>query len=137
MIDIGSGGGSPAIPMALAFGSVELLMVEAKLRKAVFLQEAIRQLDMQDARVASARYETLLSDPSLREHFDLLTIRAVRVSASVLSELPAFVKPGGSVVLFRSDTSQECTPGRSLRLIGSHMLVESLRSHIDVFERQA
>ncbi len=38
MIDIGSGGGSPAIPFALALAGVRLLMVESKTRKSVFLR---------------------------------------------------------------------------------------------------
>ena len=40
VVDIGSGGGSPAIPMKLAAPGVDLLMVESKVRKAAFLREA-------------------------------------------------------------------------------------------------
>src|ERR1044071_2808210 len=52
MIDIGSGGGSPAIPMALAMASIRLLMVESKTRKSVFLREAIRAVAVQGPDVA-------------------------------------------------------------------------------------
>ena len=44
VIDIGSGSGSPAIPLRLAAPQVRLTMVEAKTRKAVFLLEALRHL---------------------------------------------------------------------------------------------
>ena len=41
-LDIGSGGGSPAIPMSLAVAGMELRMVEVKARKSAFLREAVR-----------------------------------------------------------------------------------------------
>ena len=44
VIDIGSGSGSPAIPLRLALGATRLTLVEAKTRKAVFLVEALRHL---------------------------------------------------------------------------------------------
>ena len=43
-MDIGSGGGSPAIPFKLAVPRLGLTMVEAKARKSAFLREAVRQL---------------------------------------------------------------------------------------------
>src|SRR5829696_1226788 len=47
LIDIGSGGGSPALPLALAGGTrVSLTMVEVKVRKSAFLREAVRQLEL-------------------------------------------------------------------------------------------
>ena len=101
MIDIGSGGGSPAIPLALAL-SAHLMLVEAKTRKSVFLREALRALEMQDAEVVTSRFEELLSRPSLHEAHDLLTLRAVRVEGSVLMNLQAFVRPGGELFLFRA-----------------------------------
>lgn len=102
MIDIGSGGGSPAIPLALALPSPRLLLVEAKTRKSVFLREAIRALEMPDAEVMTSRFEELLSNPPLHEAHDLLTLRAVRVEGSVLMNLQAFVRPGGEMFLFRA-----------------------------------
>ena len=44
--DIGSGGGSPAIPLKLARPTLPLPMVESKTRKAVFLREAVRALGL-------------------------------------------------------------------------------------------
>ena len=49
MLDVGSGGGSPAIPLALAVPGMRLLMVESKTRKSVFLREAIRTLGLAEA----------------------------------------------------------------------------------------
>ena len=63
LLDIGSGGGSPAIPLALALSDISLLMVEAKTRKSVFLREALRALGLSRGDVVTARFEELLTKP--------------------------------------------------------------------------
>jgi 16S rRNA (guanine527-N7)-methyltransferase len=109
-VDIGSGGGSPAIPMALALSSVSVLMVEAKTRKSVFLREALRALDLRRGEVVTSRFEELLAKPRLHEAHDLLTIRAVRIEARVLMTLQALVRPGGEIFLFRTTASASSGP---------------------------
>ena len=110
MIDIGSGGGSPAIPLALALSSPHLMLVEAKARKSVFLREALRALEMSEAEVATSRFEELLARPPLHEAHELLTLRAVRVEGAILMNLQAFVRPGGELFLFRAASGAEA-PG--------------------------
>lgn len=138
MLDIGSGGGSPAIPLTLAAPHVRLLMVESKTRKSVFLREAIRALALDGADVATARFEELLARPDLHESHDLVTIRAVRVESRVLMGLQAFLKPGGLLFLFRGpapgDPAETLTPPLSWR--ATFPLVESLRSRLVVLEKR-
>jgi 16S rRNA (guanine527-N7)-methyltransferase len=138
MIDVGSGGGSPAIPLALAAPSVRLLMVESKTRKSVFLREAIRTLALPGADVATSRFEELLARPDLHEAHDLLTIRAVRVEARVLMNLQALVRPGGQLFLFRgatgADPSETVHPPLAWK--ATFPLIESLRSRLVVLEKR-
>lgn len=138
MLDVGSGGGSPAIPMALAIPAARLLMVESKTRKSVFLREAIRALALEGADVATARFEELLARPDLHESHDLVTIRAVRVESRVLMGLQAFLKPGGLLFLFRGpapgDPGEMLTPPLTWR--ATFPLVESLRSRLVVLEKR-
>lgn len=137
VVDIGSGGGSPAIPFALGIQGATLLMVESKIRKSVFLREALRAVDLAGSDVAAARFEELLSRPDLHEAHDLLTIRAVLVESRVLIGLQALVKPGGQIFLFRSATSSDpgdaVTPPLSLR--GAFPLIESQRSRLIVLDK--
>lgn len=136
MMDIGSGGGSPAIPFALAVPGSRLLMVESKTRKSVFLKEAVRALEM-NGEVLTFRFEALLSRPDLHETHDLLTIRAVRVESRILMSLQAFVKPGGHIFLFRSssgDAPDSLTP--PLTWVATFPLVEPLRSRLVVLEKR-
>ncbi len=110
VIDIGSGSGSPAIPLRLSAPRVRLTMVEAKTRKAVFLLEALRYLGVADASVETARFEQLLTRPELHEAFDVMTIRAVRVESSTLVTLQALLKPGGQLLWFQG-AGRELAPG--------------------------
>lgn len=138
MLDVGSGGGSPAIPMALAVPGLRVLMVESKTRKSVFLREAVRALDLGGAEVATARFEELLARPDLHETHDLVTIRAVRLEVKVLMTLQAFARPGGLLLLFRgsgaSDPSETVTPPLVWR--ATYPLIESLRSRLVVLEKR-
>ena len=137
-IDIGSGGGSPAIPLKLAIPALSLLMVESKIRKAAFLREACRQLEIEDVVVETGRYEALLARPEFHEVHDLLTVRAVRVEARVLRGLQAFVKPGGVVTLFRGgggrDVPVDLEPPLFWR--ATYPLVGALRSRLVVLEKR-
>jgi 16S rRNA (guanine527-N7)-methyltransferase len=138
MLDVGSGGGSPAIPMALAVPSVRLMMVESKTRKSVFLREAIRAAGLQGADVAASRFEELLARPELHEAHDLVTIRAVRIEPRVLSNLQAFLKSRGLLFLFRgataADPSETVPP--PLAWSATYPLLESLRSRLVVLEKR-
>jgi 16S rRNA (guanine527-N7)-methyltransferase len=137
MIDIGSGGGSPAIPLALAL-SAHLMLVEAKTRKSVFLREAMRALELTDAEVVTSRFEELLSRPSLHEAHDLLTLRAVRVEGSVLMNLQAFVRPGGELFLFRAASGAEA-PGSLMPPLSwkaTFPLLEDQRSRLVVLSKR-
>lgn len=107
VLDVGSGGGSPAIPLKLAASDISMRMVESKARKSAFLREAVRQLGLTETRVETARYEELLAVPELHEAADVLTLRAVRVEPRVLTTLQAFLGVGGSMLLFRGQAGPE------------------------------
>lgn len=140
LLDVGSGGGSPAIPLALALGSgVALTMVEVKVRKSAFLREAIRQLGLAEAVVENSRYEELLTRPELLERFDLLSIRAVRVEPRILMTLQAFVRPGGQMLLFRGPLGPE-SPANVLHPLEFERtvpLIESLQSRLTILRKRA
>lgn len=136
-IDIGSGGGSPAIPMKLARPDVGFTLVEAKTRKCAFLREAGRQLDI-DLRVETARYEILLSRPEFHEAFDVVTLRAVRVEPKVLLGLQAFLRPGGEFLLFRGPSGAEPPATLTPLLVSqaTYPLVEALQSRLLVLRKR-
>jgi len=137
LLDAGSGGGSPAIPLALASPQLHLRMVEVKTRKAIFLREAVRTLGLKRAEVETARFEELLPRPELHEAQDLVTIRAVRVETRTLLTLQAFLRPGGLLFLFRGSGAAEAIDNAPtpLQWIATYPLVEALRSRLVVLAK--
>lgn len=108
LIDLGSGGGSPAIPLALASGAAKLVMVESRERKAAFLREAVRELELSGvASVETYRFEDLANREGFRERFNAVSIRAVRVDRQALTTARAFLVPRGFVALFRGPSGPD------------------------------
>lgn len=136
LMDIGSGGGSPAIPLKLCAPTAALTMVEAKARKSAFLREAVRTLRLDKSTVETARYEELLTRAELHEACDVLTLRAVRVETRTLLTLQAFIRPGGLLFLFRGaggpDAPDVVPP---LRWTGTFPLVETLQSRVTLLQK--
>ena len=137
LIDIGSGGGSPAIPIKIANPGLAVRMVESKARKAAFLREAVRCLGLDGTVVEDCRYEALMTRSELQEAHDVLTLRAVRLDAGVLQDLQAFVRSGGALALFRGGGSDDGL--RDLRgpLVwqAMHPLVASLGSRLIIVRK--
>jgi 16S rRNA (guanine527-N7)-methyltransferase len=136
LLDAGSGGGSPAIPLKLS-SNLHVRMVEVKTRKAVFLREAVRELGLKDAEVENARFEELLSRAELHEGLDVVSIRAVRVETRTLLTLQAFVRPGGKLFLFRGSSKNdlEDSPPPPLAWMATYPLVDSLHSKLVVLSK--
>lgn len=137
LLDAGSGGGSPAIPLTLASSRLSLRMVEVKTRKAVFLREAVRELGLKDVFVENSRFEELLSRAELHEALDLVSMRAVRVERKTLLTLQAFLRPGGKLLLFRgaSKTDLEDSPPPPLSWMATYPLVDALHSKLVVLSK--
>lgn len=97
--DLGSGGGSPAIPLKVVRPATRLTMVDSVAKKGVFLREACRAVELPDVLIRTARIEDL---PGLlpAELADLLTIRAVRIDSAVLESVGYLLRRGGRLLHF-------------------------------------
>lgn len=133
IIDLGSGGGSPALPLALA-ARASITMIESRVKKSVFLREAARELGL-SAAVLTVRYEEAVEREELRGVFDTLSCRAVRLSSADLANVAQFVRPRGRFLLFRSEgEAGELRPALPLSLIDCQPLPK-LNSKLLVFEK--
>lgn len=139
LMDIGSGGGSPAIPMKTVAPGLRLTMVEAKARKSAFLREAIRHLRLSDTNVETARYEELLARPELHETMDVVSLRAVRVEARVLTTLQAFLAVEGTLLLFRGPSGPDAPTVvvPPLEWAGTYPLIDRLQSRLTLLKKRA
>ena len=114
--DLGSGGGSPAIPLKIVRPLLRLTMVESKSRKAAFLREAVRLLGLTTTDVLSIRIEELGRSDAAGQA-NLLTVRAVRVEEGFLRLAGALLKPEGRLLLFGSRSSGALTKRGDFRAI--------------------
>jgi 16S rRNA (guanine527-N7)-methyltransferase len=101
LVDVGSGGGLPGIPLKIAFPALRVALVESVGKKARILRQIVDDLGLQDVEVLADRAETLARDPLYRDHFGWATARALG-SLPVVIELTApFLEPGGLLVAQR------------------------------------
>lgn len=94
VVDIGTGGGFPGVPLAIWRPDLEMTWLEPREKRAAFLRHVRRMAPIQNARVLRARAEDLEN-----ESFDCATSRAVRVEGVLAGKL-AFLAPGGALVLW-------------------------------------
>ena len=109
MADLGSGGGSPAIPLALALQAPSLLMVESRSRKAAFLREAAREVGIRST-VEPVRFEELMAQPRHLNSVDLVTMRAVTPDKTVLQLAQRLSRTGAVVAVFASQDDVTAIP---------------------------
>ena len=103
LVDVGSGGGFPAIPLAIVTG-ITVTLIEATAKKARFLENAVRELGL-DATVWAERAEVVGRDPSRRGRFASATARAVAAAPVVLELTLPLLAVGGVALLQRGGLS--------------------------------
>jgi 16S rRNA (guanine527-N7)-methyltransferase len=105
LVDIGSGGGLPAIPLAIVTGA-PVTMVESTTKKAAFLEAVLNTLHL-DGAVIPQRAELAARDEALREQFTSGTARAVSSAPTVLELLLPFIALGGIAILQRGRMDEQ------------------------------
>jgi 16S rRNA (guanine527-N7)-methyltransferase len=108
VIDIGSGGGLPGIPLAIVMPEVQFTLLEATGKKAAFIKETIAALGISNARILNDRAETAGQDHhDHRAKYDAVVARAVG-KLNVLAELTIpFAREAGSIFLIKGDKAAE------------------------------
>ncbi|MEZ4405521.1 MAG: 16S rRNA (guanine(527)-N(7))-methyltransferase RsmG [Polyangiales bacterium] len=106
VVDVGSGGGVPAIPLAIARPDLRVTMVEATQKKAAFLAEVSAALGLRGVTVRPERAEAVKKGP-LRSSFDVATARAVGKVALLVPLMAPLVKRGGRLVLIKGQRADE------------------------------
>ena len=119
LLDVGSGGGFPALPLKIMDESINLTMLEATGKKCEFLKTVAKELNLSNVTVINDRAETLAKNLLYREKFDTVTARAV-ARLNTLSEycLP-FVKVGGRFLSYKGDGIEEVNEAQSaVKILG-------------------
>ncbi|MDY2901224.1 MAG: 16S rRNA (guanine(527)-N(7))-methyltransferase RsmG [Candidatus Borkfalkiaceae bacterium] len=107
VIEIGSGGGFPSVPLKIARDDLSFTLLEATEKKCGYLRIVGKELGFDNFNVICGRAEEFGKKEEFREKFDVATARAV-ARLNVLCEycLP-FVKKGGYFVAYKGDAEEE------------------------------
>jgi len=136
LVDVGSGGGSPALPLKICIPRLRVWMVESKARKAAFLREAVRTLALEDVAVETARFEELAARPVFKGTADVMTVRAVRLEDPVIAAVRQVLAPNGQLFLFRNaSTSDFSALAPAFCLVGDDALLDHKASRLVRLQR--
>ncbi|MEJ7818975.1 MAG: 16S rRNA (guanine(527)-N(7))-methyltransferase RsmG [Rubrobacteraceae bacterium] len=120
LVDVGSGGGLPGLPLQLCLPDARVHLVEATGKKAAFLEKAVARFSLANTCVINGRAEDFGQDTRYRATYDVATVRAV-ASLPVLVEycLP-LVKIGGRVMAMKGRPSpgELDQGGKAARILG-------------------
>jgi len=102
LLDVGSGAGFPSVPLKIMFPALRVTIIDALQKRIRFLETLVDRLDI-DVELIHGRAE----EHPRKNHYDLVTARAV-AALPVLSELCVpFVRPGGSFLAMKGPNYQD------------------------------
>ncbi len=136
-LDIGSGGGSPALPLAVARPGDHWTLLEPNRRRAVFLEEALWGLGLEGSRVVRMRWEDFVPDAP----FLTITSRGVALPAGSLQTMAEWLEPAGRLLLVTGQKRGEELVQGGARIPRLHLkaqiaLAPELKAWLVVFERR-
>ena len=134
--DLGSGGGSPAIPLKIARPALVLTMVESRERKSAFLREAVRSLRLEGTEVQNARFEDVAADAARGGSADLVTVRAVKADYSLFITTGKLLRSGGTFMLFRPSHAATADPP-GFKRSDTIPLIDSPPTYLSSFTRES
>ncbi|KKR25723.1 MAG: 16S rRNA methyltransferase, partial [Candidatus Peregrinibacteria bacterium GW2011_GWE2_39_6] len=102
ILDLGSGGGFPGIPLAIMSPEAEFILLDSIGKKMTALKKISQELDLKNVTTLVGRAETLGHDPEYRESFGLVVARAVAPLPILLEYAAPFVCINGLFVAYKS-----------------------------------
>ena len=106
-IDIGSGAGFPALPMAIMFPIFNFTMIDSLNKRINFVNEVLSEANILNAKAIHNRAEDLSHDKEYREQFDFALARGVSKIPILIEYLIPYIKVNGSMLIHKMDDCDE------------------------------
>ena len=100
ILDFGSGGGFPGIPLKIIYPSIKLFCVESIRKKVLFLKFLKQELHLQETTIVHSRFEDVTQ--SLENSFNYITVRAVKMNDVYFRKAFSLLKPLGKLIIYKS-----------------------------------
>lgn len=107
VLDLGSGGGVPAIPLALARPGVRWALVDSVRKKVDVLAAIVAALGLATVETVAERAELLGRDPAYRERHDLVTARACAALPVLVEYALPLLRVGGTLLAWKGRVAEE------------------------------
>ena len=101
LIDIGTGGGFPGLPCAIALPQSQITLLDSTQKKIAYLKTLISQLELSGVKAVAARAEAFAEQRKQQENYDIALIRAVAAAPVCAEYAFPFLKVGGMAILYR------------------------------------
>lgn len=122
VVEIGSGGGFPSLPLKLIRNDLTFTLVESTGKKCNHLTQAIDELGLKNMQVVCARAEDCGKDTKYREKFDAAVARAVARLNTLCEYCLPFVKVGGSFIAYKGDCDEEVAEAeKAIKVLGGKL----------------
>lgn len=102
VIDVGTGGGFPLLPLAMSNPEVEFVGIDSVRKKILAVNEMIATLGIRNAKVLRGRGEELKN-----QTFDFVTARAVAYVDKLIPRTQHLLQPGGKWILMKQKSEEE------------------------------
>jgi len=121
VMDIGTGGGMPGIPLAIARPTLHLTLLESTGKKVRWLEHFLESLALENVTAMQQRAEALGHDSAHREHYDAAVSRAIGSMSAVLEYSLPLVRVGGRVLAMKGPRleAELAEAGDALDMLGA------------------
>lgn len=123
VVDVGTGGGFPGLPLKLLYPEMHLSLVESTAKKTAFLSRVVQELGLNRVVVVTSRAEIVGQQPEHREQYDWALARAVALLPVLVEYLLPLVRIGGHVLAQKGESTEEelASAGDAIELLGGEI----------------
>jgi 16S rRNA (guanine527-N7)-methyltransferase len=121
VLDVGSGGGFPGLPLKIVRSDMRLVLIEPVRKKCSFLNSVIGLLKLQDVSTFDGTIEQYAKRP-IRNAIDMVVVRALKYG-EIRKHILALLTSKGKIVLYRTEAIKKQEIGEEFHLVSETALI--------------